>query len=642
MSRSNLKRLIKLEKEKIKKEITFRATEDRNEPKCRESRCEDGKYVVRECIKNDITLTEKQVDVSEIGDANVEVEECTESSNDVTIAQKLLIWYEEHHPTRKCVEGLMKILVDEKLNVPKSLSGLLKRQPERTYFRTVSPGKYYHLGLQKQIEKIPVCLIETINKIEIDIGIDGLPLFKSSQMNAWPILGKIVNLNQTGVFLIGCYIGNKKPHNVDCFLHDFIYEAKHLKENGIFMNGRLIYVEIRAFICDSPARAFICDIVGHNSLNGCIKCYQKGIRIEHVTVYSSYISQLRTDDDFKQRTQKGFHKQNSMNGPTGLEELGIGMISQFPLEPMHLIDLGVTKKMVSYLLDNQSMAKLTTEQANTISRRLVELAPYIPKEFQRKPRGLEEFSRWKATEFRQFILYYGILVLKDVANDDFYYEFLILHIAYRLLSTPKHYGSNIATAEELLNLFVNNFSSIFGKTSTVFNVHSLLHLPQCARTFGVMPNFSAYCFENFLQELKKRVRNGSKILEQIRNSYSNRKITINSQRKKFIKSRNSDILAIETENFYLSKNRPNNFCCIHPYIPIKITGFSEGSIRGVRVQNLKQFYESPVDSSSIGIHIGSIVDETEETFSIEQVYCKLVAFPYGDLSLLVPILHTCL
>ncbi|XP_075158457.1 uncharacterized protein LOC142231716 [Haematobia irritans] len=554
MSRSNLKRLIKLEKEKIKKEITFRATEDRNEPKCRESRCEDGKYVVRECIKNDITLTEKQVDVSEIGDANVEVEEY------------------------------------EKLNVPKSLSGLLKRQPERTYFRTVSPGKYYHLGLQKQIEKIPVSLIATINKIEIDIGIDGLPLFKSSQMNAWPILGKIVNLNQTGVFLIGCYIGNKKPHNVDCFLHDFIYEAKHLKENGIFMNGRLIYVEIRAFICDSPARAFICDIVGHNSLNGCIKCYQKGIRIEHVTVYSSYISQLRTDDDFKQRTQKEFHKQNSMNGPTGLEELGIGMISQFPLEPMHLIDLGVTKKMVSYLLDNQSMAKLTTEQANTISRRLVELAPYIPKEFQRKPRGLEEFSRWKATEFRQFILYYGILVLKDVANDDFYYEFLILHIAYRLLSTPKHYGSNIATAEELLNLFVNNFSSIFGKTSTVFNVHSLLHLPQCARTFGVMPNFSAYCFENFLQELKKRVRNGSKILEQIRNSYR----------------------------------------------------FSEGSIRGVRVQNLKQFYESPVDSSSIGIHIGSIVDETEETFSIEQVYCKLVAFPYGDLSLLVPILHTCL
>ena len=85
----------------------------------------------------------------------------------------------------------------------------------------------------------------------------------------------------------------------------------------------------------------------------------------------------------------------------------------------------------------------------------------IPKEFARRPRTLLELPNWKATEFRQFLLYTGIVALKDTIIDDQYYEFLLLHCAYRPLCSQKQRESNLETSQQMLNLFVENFPSVF-------------------------------------------------------------------------------------------------------------------------------------------------------------------------------------
>lgn len=234
------------------------------------------------------------------------------------------------------------------MDVPLSLHGLLKEKNLKTIIRTVSPGSYYHLGLKKPLQKLSQSLLNDYETISVDVGIDGLPLYKSSSVSLWPILCKIINIPNIDVFLVGCFLGNKKPSDVDNYLHDFIYEIKDFMENGIILHGRKMQLQVRAFICDAPARAFLCNIVGHNSFIGCIKCYQVGTRVNNVNTFSSFSAVLRTDEDFYNRQQPAFHKQIHLNTHSALEKLGIKMITQFPLEPMHLVELGVTKKCFRY------------------------------------------------------------------------------------------------------------------------------------------------------------------------------------------------------------------------------------------------------------------------------------------------------
>lgn len=62
-------------------------------------------------------------------------------------------------------------------------------------------------------------------------------------------------------FFIGIYAGDGKPEDLDTFLGPFVTEMQQLQEGlkitDKSQRGKLIHVNLRAFICDSPARAMI-------------------------------------------------------------------------------------------------------------------------------------------------------------------------------------------------------------------------------------------------------------------------------------------------------------------------------------------------------------------------------------------------
>ena len=57
----------------------------------------------------------------------------------------------------------------------------------------------------------------------------------------------------------------------------------------------------------------------------------------------------------------------------------------------------------------------------------------MPSDFARQPRGLEEVKRWKATEFRQFLIYSGPVVLKGILAGEYYKHFLCFSVAIKIL-----------------------------------------------------------------------------------------------------------------------------------------------------------------------------------------------------------------
>lgn len=134
--------------------------------------------------------------------------------------------------------------------------------------------------------------------------------------------------------------------------------------------------------------------------------------------------------------------------------------------------------------------------------------------FVRKPRSLRLVRLWKATEFRNVLLYTGPIAFKSFLHKDLYNHFIMLHVAIRILNSSK-LRDFIDYAHELLQHFVSTFKLLYGVHNISHNIHGLVHVAQDARKFGVLDSFSAFKYENYLQTFKKSIKKHCKPLEQI-------------------------------------------------------------------------------------------------------------------------------
>ena len=166
---------------------------------------------------------------------------------------------------------------------------------------------------------------------------------------------------------------------------------------------------------------------------------------------------------------------------------GIKCVTQFPLDYMHLVCLGVIKRLLLFWKESPRQYRLSAAQLAVISGKLKEYKGKMPSVFAKQPTGLGEVKRWKATEYRQFLLYTGYLVLEVVLTPESYSHFLFLSNAFLILLEK---NGNIRRnflhyARDLLRYFVSKCRDLFGFRFTVYNVHNLVHIWQDVDNFNV-------------------------------------------------------------------------------------------------------------------------------------------------------------
>jgi hypothetical protein len=223
-------------------------------------------------------------------------------------------------------------------------------------------------------------------------------------------------------------------------------------------------------------------------------------------------SPLRTDVAFDEMAYN-----DHQHGTSTLSQLSVGMVSNFPLDPMHLVYLGVVKHIISSWIKGPiaNKCRIGFNAVSQISASLLSCQKYVPREFPRKCRSLDVIDRWKATEFRQFLLYSGIVVIKRKVSEAVYRHFSLLFVAIFCLSSPLHIPTHCKYADALLRLFVKEWGRLYGRDMYVYNVHGLVHLASDARNFGALDGFSAFPFENHLGKLKKLVRKPNHAIPQV-------------------------------------------------------------------------------------------------------------------------------
>ena len=111
---------------------------------------------------------------------------CDSDQTGINFKDKLQKWAVETEQTRATLNSLLEILRSESFSLPKDARTLIK-SPKPIQIQQKCGGNYFYLGIAR-------CIVEYLRHnqpeqcLKFDFFVDGLPLFKSSFVQLWPIL----------------------------------------------------------------------------------------------------------------------------------------------------------------------------------------------------------------------------------------------------------------------------------------------------------------------------------------------------------------------------------------------------------------------------------------------------------------------
>lgn len=118
-------------------------------------------------------------------------------------------------------------------------------------------------------------------------------------------------------------------------------------------------------------------VAGYSGYNSCTKCCIHGKYVENTVCFPEVCRVLRTDEMF----QNFDYDLDYQNGKTDLIKIPhLGLVSNVPLDYMHLVCLGVMRKLIQLWLTGpiDKNVRLPSNTVNKISNALTNLVKFIP------------------------------------------------------------------------------------------------------------------------------------------------------------------------------------------------------------------------------------------------------------------------
>lgn len=199
-------------------------------------------------------------ELENLEEENEEILTIEDHESNVDIFRKdLKMWAINNHHVKHhiALKDLFQIINTNIPNLlPRDPRTFLQTSKIKMWFKKVGTGEYWHQELRYCIQSAFADL-NSDKTVSININIDGLPIYKSSKLEFWPIIFNVHEQPNLEPMIIGIYHGKGKPENLTEFFSPFIEEMNNVIENGITINNYKLTIKIRCFICDSPARAYL-------------------------------------------------------------------------------------------------------------------------------------------------------------------------------------------------------------------------------------------------------------------------------------------------------------------------------------------------------------------------------------------------
>lgn len=228
---------------------------------------------------------DNQTDNQHVSESDSESEfQCVDEPESLT--ESLANWAVRFGVSLVALTALLSLLRVYHSELPKDARTILKTNTEYK-IQNRCGGLYHYRGILAALHDTLTLLSEKIVdgfRFNLQINIDGLPLFKSSNLQLWPILGLLRSVQMKEPVVIGLFIGSNKPTSSAEYLRDFSDELKKLQE-GFYVGGKRFFIELHSVVCDTPARAFVKNTKAHNGYHGCDKCCQPGVYYNNRMTY---------------------------------------------------------------------------------------------------------------------------------------------------------------------------------------------------------------------------------------------------------------------------------------------------------------------------------------------------------------------
>ncbi|XP_035890660.1 uncharacterized protein LOC118513892 [Anopheles stephensi] len=518
---------------------------------------------------------------------------------------------------------------------------------------TVAGGQLWYQGIETALQNYFSNTKPTIDRLEINLSMDGIPVYNNGPTQLWPILMQLHNISGTPVLVIGVFCGSSKPNNCEDYLRPLVTELNQLLESGFKIGGKQYHVNLRLIVADSPARAFIKGAAYFNAIHGCMKCKCVGVHVKDArkVIFENSEAEKRTDAEFRSGLYAAHYKR-----PSPLIEIKNFNIVENVIvgDRLHLIDLGVTKKLLKGWSHGglEPFTKWSSKECDRINK-LFKLIEFPSEITDRTLRPLHYLHYWKGTEYRTFLHYASLAILSDFLNEGAFHHFKLYFCAVTFLSS-NYYSQYWEYAGSLLKTFVNQFGTIYSRNHLTSNIHNLIHVSEEVDRFGPLHTFSTYPFENHLQIIKGLIRSGSKTLQQVICRLGERKEcnvaaeeTLESYPK--LKIKNSEVICYVRNGFVLKTgNKDSWFLTKSNHIMQYSSATTEASniikIEGHVLPNHIPAFSYPCCANLINTFRATMDNLVASTVTINltEIKCKLVAARTSKQTefIFTPLLHT--
>ncbi|XP_067217132.1 uncharacterized protein [Linepithema humile] len=322
------------------------------------------------------------------------------------------------------------------------------------------------------------------------------------------------------------------PYN---FSYSFFTDGIHTEGFKWFHNGKETISKVIPLCCiaDSVARYQLLNFQSFAAYYGCTFCYQKSERTrkgQRFTI-SIHSAEERTLDSIKKDLLKAYQRKDETNkskrqyrGVKGFSSLMLlnffNFTAGFVVDYMHNILLGVTKlhtelilqstrKKFWHISENVGMDHIRS----TIDERLLMIHP--PSSITRTPRSIKDISKWKASEWRAWLLFYSMPCLKGLLKKKHINHFAMLSTATNILLQKSITREEVFQAHKLFLCYMYLFQKYFDKENMVYNIHLLSHICKGVLNWGPLWTHNSFLYEGQNRHLMQLYHSPSNVILQI-------------------------------------------------------------------------------------------------------------------------------